>query len=52
VLADLNDVTPQYDGFQLDELAVYIEQEKTADHQRFIKDLSRMLFRDPAKGDE
>jgi len=40
----LNDIKPEYEGFTLDELALFIEQEKREDHHVFIAGIAEMLF--------
>ena len=44
VLCDLNNLIPKYEGFELDELAVFIEQTKPVDHHLFIKQLAELFF--------
>ncbi len=44
VFCELNDIKPQYEGFTLDELAVYMEQQSTKDHQKLIKIIAMWLF--------
>ena len=44
VLCQLNGLQPKYDGYTLDELAVYIERQQTKDHQDLIKRLSKITF--------
>jgi len=41
---DMNGLEPKYEGFTLDELAVFTEQVNTDDHQHFIGDIARLLF--------
>ncbi len=40
----LNDLSPRYSDFSLDELAVYIERTEEADHQKVIRVLADLLF--------
>lgn len=44
VLCDINKVSPNFKDFSLDQLAVLIERMKTKDHQKLIKDISKLLF--------
>lgn len=45
IVCDLNGLIPKYEGFSLDELAVFIENHKEKDHQEFIKLVARLLFK-------
>lgn len=45
IACDINNIKPRFDQFTLDELAVYIEQEKNMDHQEMIKLISKILFK-------
>lgn len=44
VLCDLNGMNPKYDDFTMDEMAVFIEKSKPADHQLFIKQIAELVF--------
>lgn len=44
VVCSLNDIVPQYDGFTLDELAIFLEQKPSRDYQTIIKTTARLLF--------
>ena len=46
VICDLNDLSPYYDDFSLDELVVFIEKIQEQDHQSVIKSLAENLFSD------
>ncbi|MBX2866444.1 Fic family protein [Candidatus Kaiserbacteria bacterium] len=44
IACELNDLEPHYNGFTLDELAVYVERVKPKDHQDFIRGTTIVLF--------
>ena len=44
VICRVNNLNPNYGDFTLDQLAIYIEQTKTSDHQDFIKTVTFLLF--------
>src|SRR3989344_1263782 len=44
ILCELNNLVPQYKGFSLDEVVVYIEKSKDKDYQRVIKVVAMLLF--------
>lgn len=44
IICDLNNITPKYDGFTLDELAVFLEKKGEKDYQMLIKAVSMLLF--------
>lgn len=45
IICDLNELIPKYQGFSLDELAVFLEQSKEKDYQNLIRDVARLLFK-------
>lgn len=44
VLCDLNNITPDYGKFRLDELAVFIESYNSKNHQELIASVAKLLF--------
>jgi prophage maintenance system killer protein len=44
ILCELNELTPNFHGFELDTWAVFLEAIKDKDHQAVIKRVSRYLF--------
>lgn len=44
VFCDLNNLSPKYRGFELDELAVFIEKIRETDSQKVIKTIAMDLF--------
>ena len=44
IVCDINDLTPNFKDFTLDQLAVFIEKIKEDDHQTVIKAVSMLLF--------
>ena len=44
VVCDINDLTPNFKEFTLDQLAVFIEKVKESNHQEVIKSISSLLF--------
>ena len=44
VACDINDLEPDYNGFTLDELVVFIEQISVDNYHDFIRDVAHMLF--------
>ena len=44
VVCDINDLTPNFKKFTLDQLAVFIEKIKEQNHQKVINEISLILF--------
>ena len=45
VVCDLNDISPEFNDFKLDQLAVFIEKIKDNNHQEIIKNIAKIIFR-------
>jgi prophage maintenance system killer protein len=44
IVCNVNNLEANYKDFTLDQLAVFIERQKPENHQKFIKDLVKLLF--------
>lgn len=44
IMCDLNNLKPNYKHFTLDQLAVFIEQQKDEDHHEWIRVIAMALF--------
>lgn len=45
VVCDINDISPNFNNFKLDQLAVFIETIQDDDHQEIIRAISNLLFK-------